>query len=362
MTWMMLPEPVQPILPRETRKRLHDLLWTEVHYSDLGMAVSCEAKLGTELYIRSKDELRKGTTSQSRIPANPYMLLGSVFHLAIERLEEIDANNLGGQPWMWMQLFREVMTKPRRRPSDYYHNGVMLKPDDKVIVEWSAMLAIKDTWGISAIDLARRVVKNLKDNGWDIVEIEYRLTYVDGGKYPIVWDGLIDIVAVRNGEIGIFDVKTSGMWTAFLNVRTNNPKRGLLKKSFWDTVSIKMHSQLRQYSYFFTRITGKPVAYYGLIFPVNLIPYTRKYKDKNAGDDRGPGIQYARLEDPRWGEVYIKDVSERVTRMALHGFVRNYPTDWGKPTCPSCQYFKHCVGSLTAKVDKSLDLLLDQYR
>jgi hypothetical protein len=367
---------VPPVLSHKVRKALHNMLWTELHYSDFSKGDECGAKLGTELKLRKMDESKGGTTTDSPITSNEYALLGSVFHLAIEKWIDMKGGDptafstLGHDPWFWQELFKEVMLNPRRRRYIYFHNGQPLRWGDDIVKQWCAMFATQQTWGISAANLIHRTLQRIEASGWTVLHVEYRMKYIDGKDegYPVVWDGMIDIVAVNiRGEVGIFDVKTAGMWAAFATAGTSWARGASIKKQIWSPIQIQFHAQLRHYHWLYEAITKTKVSYYGLIFPANLVPYAKSGKDSkgntySAGDDRGPVMQAQPVLTSAWGVMYRNDLVDKVSRWALHGFSRNMPTDWGVPKCPECPYFKHCVGAPNASISGAQAEFLKQYR
>tara|TARA_R110002110_G_scaffold40266_2_gene128904 strand:+ start:5848 stop:6714 length:867 start_codon:yes stop_codon:yes gene_type:complete len=269
-------------------------------------------------------------------PVSAYALLGSVFHDAVENME--DLMKRGQERAFWSDTMYRV-----KGDRDYTLRGQLMSG-------WDYEILIDDLHsgkyvGMRAYDLALMVSSSLMVHGVNVVYRELSLEYTIGTEYPITFVGTADIVGSDNlGNYMLLDLKTSGLWGAVINQKFD------IKAQRWSAEQLTYHRQLRHYAWMLYKQKGITVGRYGLINPANAVPYKKGAK---AGQLRGDIVS---MSSPLVHHLdqYEHDLARWVTAFSMPGGLgRDYPEVFGKPSCPRCRYFTSCVGaapSLT-KVD-----------
>ena len=291
----------------------------EVHYSDLAVYRECPAKFKYMADGRSK------TSSQ-------YMLLGSVFHMAVQ---DCVLNNASAG-WLrdaqchefWIDQFDTVSFL---HPGDAYE-GV----DEEVIKDWAHKFVNPSTYYGETIG---SLVKNLCDwirvgFGAEVIasELEWRVD----GEPP--YGGALDLLLRDKGNRRIIaDVKTSGLWNRLL------VDKSVTKQSL-SIAQVLHHPQLKMYhwglwqsgQYALHEIEG-----YAIIFPANLVPYASGAK---KGQMRGSPMQLAYLNLDSYPAVqrWSDDMHAWVSLIKNGHFHRTFPNQFGKILCESCPYMDIC--------------------
>ena len=277
-------------------------------------------------------EILKRDLAGGRGSMSSYALLGSVFHHAVA---DPDMEIRGGDRGYWYQLLRQYS-----EDQEYTRKGKAISEMD--LIDYANSL-VSGEGILPAKILAKMVRLEIMGFGWDITEAEINMRYTDVGehgedgygKYPIVFDGTIDILmSNREGKLGIVDIKTTGLWD-----RTIKGK-GSIKGQSWGDLQLRNHRQLKHYDWLFNKLYGKRVSSYGLSFPANFVPYKTGAK---KGQMRGNGLFLTRAEHDL--SVYEQDIKRHLSIWSLPwGLGRDYPEIWGKTSCPTCKYYLPCMG------------------
>jgi hypothetical protein len=311
------------LLTESTRRGLHEIGWTDIHQSSLKKWRECHAYLLHE--VRNE--------GAKRFPVN--VLMGSVFHLAVERID--DTREHGGDWGFWYSLFHEVLA--RDVGVKYMVKGSPITNGH--IKTWSAQFTRSDVLGASLQFLSVGIYDAIRARNWKIIATEYSLSFIDGRTYPVRFTGTQDIkVTTPSGAIGILDVKSYGMWGPFVS------DDGTPSKQSYDSEQITYAPQLRHYHWMeWVKFPEQKVSFYGIVTPSNLIPY--KVGDKK-GQPKGDCIFVA----PALNESYIRDyqwqVVDSLNHIANKVFTKLMPESFGKPSCPTCPHFDVCMADPTA--------------
>lgn len=319
--------PVPTLLPLDVRRRLHTLGLDEVHQSGLSIARECPNKL----HLQPRQERRTMSI---------HALCGSVFHLAFLRWHETQLRM--ADEGYWYDLFTEVRMQD---PGTIYtfKGRVIEKRDIKILAHY---FTTSELLGISLGQVVLLLHMEVMAKGVEILEGEKRLEYVDaqGQKFPVRFVGTLDLVCAWRGRLLIGDVKTSGLWDPYLaKLGGDLDETGSVKKQSYDPTQMLFHPQLRHYDWLYYKVTGRKPDAYGLLFPTNLIPYKT---GKDVGKPRGEGFPTpVPAMSAKWAKAYEFDTIKLLTSLTSpHGDYRAMPTNFGKPTCPSCPYFSACLG------------------
>jgi hypothetical protein len=314
----------KPLLPTDVREKMIQLHWTEVHQSGLSKGRECPKRLKFALAEDSERSRRVGSI---------YMLLGSVFHNAMEFKDQ--TASFGDTYGYWMDIFAMLMSD-----QDYYFNGKLVEESD--VVEFSRKLADSSTfYGIRTMDIIEQMYVDIDNYGFTVESVEKRMEFKDGfGSSAVSFVGTADmILKSKHGPFRcLMDTKTSGLWGPLLGT-------GSVKKQSWDMVKIQFHPQLRHYDWMLNKIdpSYEDIQSYGLMFPANLVPYV---KGKEAGQARGAVMQMAVKHTYAQRQMYERDMVETITQWVRHGFYRGQPLGMGfQPACPDCPFFGSCMGS-----------------
>jgi hypothetical protein len=354
-------QPKPFLLPLDVRQKLHELGWTEIHFSDMSRGSVCAWQQYMDI-IMSRESGNKMADVRKQVSA--YALCGNVMHEAFDNYEDtccLQADGvtmLGNDPWYWRQLFKKALANERNEGVIYTHNGTQVTQDD--INLWSDRLASRQTYGITMAEMIRRIRMPMEEQGWQFVDHERVITYVDGEgtDYPIVFKGTVDVVAVFRGMVFIFDLKGYGIFRVLFD------GKGSVKNVPWTTTQVQYMRQLRHYHWLYHMATdGEPVDGTGLMLPAACIPYKSNGKNHKKGDQRGSPVISAPVLPHRYVMAYQKDLIKQITIWARHGFVRDYPTNFGKPICPDyCSYFQACLGDSKNAIGSDQEAVLAQYR
>ncbi|MBM63698.1 MAG: hypothetical protein CL484_12200 [Acidobacteria bacterium] len=303
------------MLTIETRKRLHEIGWTRIRQSHIRLAQECGEKLVF-------------TLQGFEPPASAYALLGSVFHDAVENMEDLLTRGMHRQ--FWSDTMYRV-----KGDRDYTLRGQLMGA-------WDYETLIDDLHsgkyvGMRAYDLAMIVKSSIMMHGITVVYRELALEYTVGTQYPITFVGTADIVGASGmGNYILLDLKTSGLWGALINRKSD------IKAQRWSAEQLTHHRQLRHYAWMLHKQKGITIGRYGLINPANAVPYKRGSKE---GQARGDVIA---MSNPLVHHLdqYEHDLARWVTAFSMPGGLgRDYPEVFGKPACPHCKYFSSCVGA-----------------
>lgn len=318
------------MLSASTRRRLHDIGWTEIHQSEIRKAARCGEQLRMSL------DNRRGTDSAAS-------LLGTVFHEAIAEPKTL--MQYGSTLKYWRDLFTRIRSERER---DYSLFGRVMVDQD---YDWLAgQMHSGERIGVSAQFLTTMVLSELSIVGWSVTRSELFLEWVDigepgeegYGEYPISWVGTIDMM-IKNpeqGTLGIADVKTSGLWGPILKRRGESGRSTVTQK--WTPEMIAHHRQLRHYDWLSMKVSGVRADQYGLIHPANLVPYKTGPKKGHA---RGTSLNLGPVLKGGHLEQYEEDLKRQMSIWSLPwGLGRDYPEIYGKSECPRCRYFTHCMG------------------
>lgn len=291
----------------------------EVHYSDLAVYRECPAK------FRYMAEGKRSTGS-------PYMLLGSVFHIAVQDAVLNGVSDEWHKDAQTAEYWHEQFATAEYLHPDDVYEGV----DEEVIKKWIGQFIDPNTYyGVTVGTLIKRMCDWLRIGfGARIVgsEIEWR-TNTDP---PAA--GAIDLLLKdKRGNLIIADVKTSGLWNRIINDKS-------ITKQTLKPMQVLHHPQLKMYHWGLWQsgmYALKDVGAYGIIFPANMVPYASGAK---AGQIRGGPMQIAYLTNEsyqaakRWGD----DMRTWVKLIKDGHFHRTYPNQFGKILCTDCQFMKEC--------------------
>lgn len=312
----------EPLLSRKTRRLLLSLGIDRLRQSNISMGRECRKKLA----LSDKDPV-----------FGVNMLLGSVSHLAVEDVDQLKA--MHKDPWFWEQHFARVR--------DMY-------PDQKYRMPDGNLLTIGDvrafcnkftdhSWlrGQTLGELLIKTMEGIASMGFTVVKSEFNMRFTDGdGKYSVEFTGTLDL-GVRDiiGRYGILDLKMYGLLSSFttgkLVVKAQNPS----------PVEIAYNPQLRHYHWLHSKVCpGENVEFYGLVTPANLIPYT---KGANKGQYRGDLVHMNDVRHDAYVRMWEDDLINWLDSFALSQ-TRDMPTNFGKIQCPTCPFFKHCLGDANA--------------
>ena len=347
----------QPILPVDIRRKLHEIGWTEIHYSGLSKGSFCGYQLYLNILARQQDY--QAIVGKRKISA--FALVGSVAHLAFEDYEntcEVQADGstvLGLDPWYWQQLFNIVIAS-NKATTIYTWDDCEVSPS--LIEMWSQRLANRNTYGITLVEIFRKLKRPLIESGWEFVESEAVLNYVDGEgmDYPIVFRGTVDLIAAFRGMLFLFDLKSFGMWRILFACK------GSPKSFSIGAEEMQYVRQLRHYDWLYWKINGRRVDNVGYILPSNMIPYKRSGKTYEKGADRGQPMASAPVLDMKQMLAYERDMVRQITAWTRNGFVRHYPEVYGKVYCVDCPFFDACLRDPRSAVTAKMDAYLEQYR
>ena len=167
-------------LKADVISRLVDLGYTEPHHTDWATWRDCPRKFGERFVRRTKDERAKPL----------YFLLGSMFHVAMERPED-ELKSEGSDFMWWKEVANEVLAHPRNQGQQFQtFSGSPL--DGKELRALCQKLTMADLYQSTSLNL---VVYNLKvacrKAGWEIVQTEAEWEHRQG---PIRFVGTGDIV------------------------------------------------------------------------------------------------------------------------------------------------------------------------
>lgn len=279
----------------ETWQKLVELGFDKVHQSDLAVGRECRAKLAFSLAAGRK---RDGVPIVNAA-------LGSVFNVAIDKFEQ-------GLPYsdayqFWSSCIEDSGIKEFR-----YGDGSVAP----AIGLMRHCLDVKD--GKSLKDYAFQCLTDLERAG-----ITITASRVDVSNDHFA--GEIDYLVEGPLGKGIVDLKTYGFWRYWCY-------GGSVQSQQWDENQIKYLPQLRHYEY----MLGESVDFFAILCPTNMVPYM---KGPKLGQRRGPTIFIA---PSHIGGGYERDVEQWLESFA-HSQPRDFPTNFGKPTCPSCKFFGPCM-------------------
>ena len=324
-------EPPPTLLDAATRKRLHAVGYTEVHHTSLSYWRECHATLGFEI---GKAERIKDVR----------LLLGGVLHKAFERGE--DCRTHGRDHMWWQQLFyicRDEQVARDGEKSSYFFNGSTVKGNQ--ITQWSLDFCNPNILGgVTMQGLVVGTLDRLKTYGYEIAGSELHLSYKDGVVDPIRFDGTVDLKLVnrRSGMLGLVDVKSYGIWQAYLDNKAAKAERIAAE-------DVTYLPQNRHYHWLHNRkYPTEEVTFYGLIFPTNLVPYQKSGSGYKAVDIKdvplfmGPALPLSYVRDYEYQMVsWLKLIADR-------HFEKLMPMKYGKVGCPDCPWFKACMKDSTA--------------
>jgi len=260
------------------------------------------------------------------------MLLGSVFHLAMEDCFNNDCSKQWSNDTLtntfWEDMFRDVMML---HPNDTYE----ATPAD--ISSWCVEFTRRDAFcGKTLGEIAQDTFQFIKVvAGFEIVRSELKLRYED--LYgPHV--GTLDLLMkTRDGNLAIADYKTSGMWGRLL------AGKGITKQSMTSD-QVKFHPQMSHYHWLAVRSKHvakiEDITQYSIIYPANLIPYLSGAK---AGRARGIPIVTSACSH-KAVRRYEEDLHMWLQMIMAKINLRAYPNVFGKISCPKCPFSNECLG------------------
>ena len=291
----------------------------EVHYSDLAVYRECPAKF------------RYMVTSK-RMTGSPYMLLGSVFHIAVQDAVLNGVSDAWHRDAQTAEYWQEQFDAVAFLHPDETYEGA----DEETIKKWTYQFVNPDTYYGTTVGT---LIKNLCDwlrVGFGAEIIASELEWKSNGD-PIA-AGAIDLLLRDRGNRRIIaDVKTSGLWNRLIG------QKSVTKQSL-HPIQVLHHPQLKMYhwglwqsgQYALHEIEG-----YAIIFPANMVPYASGAK---KGQMRGSPMQLAYLNQDsypavqRWGD----DLRVWIDLIKKGQFHRTYPNQFGKLLCTDCPFMREC--------------------
>lgn len=305
---MFLP-PRRAVLDYPTRQGLAARGWKKIRQSDLASYRSCPASLQFTLQARLPGGSEVGTINQ---------FLGSLLH---EVLASPGDSTEWFNPAWWMVNASAV--RARHPHTKYIWQGKPLSHGD--VQGWcNRMVAVEDKFGgRSVAHLLMQVHEDLRKRRYEVLGIEETVSIPDGDEGEISFDGTLDFLVRRAGQIGVLDLKSYGLLDTLLDGSAPKAQRP-------DVGVLRFDSQLRHYGMLLQMKYATTVSFVGHIYPANLCP---QLTGPDKGKPKGPALVVEHLVE---GDIeeYQAGVVATLRQAALPvPWAKTFPTYFGAPKC-----------------------------